>query len=277
MHVANWRCAAQGKHKYWDNNMNKIESIARELFGDSEPCRCGAEHGICLDCVICRAEEKDQLYHPEQGISSVVDATILKADASLQDVSALCETANDYQCAAVCVNSWFSHYVRLRLANPVRNCTVINFPLGASCLEAVIESAKAAIFHGVEEIDMVQSLSAIRSAHPKLSYQMVKAVASICHREEVTLKVILETCLLSEEEIITSCLYAKKAGADFVKSSTGFGSAGAEVEIIRLMRRCVGPKMGVKASGGIRDRDTALAMLNAGANRIGASSVLNLI
>ena len=102
-------------------------------------------------------------------------------------------------------------------------------------------------------------------------------MADICWQEEVSLKVILETCYLTEDEIIISCLYAKKAGADFVKTSTGFGTAGATIEHVKLMRRCVGPKIGVKASGGIRDRETALAMLNAGANRIGASNVLNLI
>lgn len=257
--------------------MNKIESIARSLFADAEDCRCNAEHKICLQCAVCRAEQPDQTWDPAQGIASVVDATILKADACLQDVNALCEMANDHQCASVCVNSWFSHFVRLRLTNPVRNCTVINFPLGASCLEAVIEEAHSVILHGVEEIDLVQNLSAVRSGHPKLSYEMVRAVAAVCRKDEVLLKVIIETCLLDEDEIIRSCLYAKKAGADFVKSSTGFGSAGAKVENISLMRRCVGPKMGVKASGGIRDRSTALAMLEAGANRIGASNVMNLL
>lgn len=257
--------------------MNKIESIARQLVTYFEDCRCGAEHKICLQCTVCRAELPDQLWDADQGIAPVVDATLLKADASLDDVNALCETANNNQCASVCVNSWFSHVVRLRLANAVHNCTVINFPLGASCLEAVLNEAHAVIGHGVEEIDLVQNLSALRSGHPKLSYEMMRKVADICWQEEVSLKVILETCYLTEDEIIISCLYAKKAGADFVKTSTGFGTAGATIEHVKLMRRCVGPKIGVKASGGIRDRETALAMLNAGANRIGASNVLNLL
>lgn len=257
--------------------MNKIESIAKRLFPNDKPCRCGAEHGVCLQCAVCRADQPDQLWDPTQGIASAVDATVLKATASQEDVNSLCEVANDHHCASVCVNSWFSHIVRLRLANPVRNCTVINFPLGAGCLEAVVEEAKAVILHGVQEVDMVQSLSAIRSGHPKLSYDIVKAVAEVCRKEGVLLKVILETCYLTEDEIILSCLYAKKAGAEFVKTSTGFGTDGATVENIKLMRRCVGPKLGVKASGGIRDRATALAMLEAGANRIGASSVQALL
>lgn len=257
--------------------MNKIETIARRLFPDSGPSRCGGEHGICLKCAVCRADKPDQLWDPSKGIASAVDATILKADAGQEDVNTLCEVANDHSCASVCVNSWFSHLVRLRLATPVKNCTVINFPLGAGCLEAVVEEARAVIQHGVEEVDMVQSLSAIRSGHPKLSYDIVKAVAKVCRKEKVLLKVILETCYLSEDEIISSCLYIKKAGAEFVKTSTGFGSAGASIENIKLMRACVGPKLGVKASGGIRDRATAIAMLEAGANRIGASSVQALI
>ncbi|HNZ06574.1 MAG: deoxyribose-phosphate aldolase [Candidatus Cloacimonetes bacterium] len=257
--------------------MNKIEAIARRLFPNNELCRCGGDHVICLQCAVCRADQPDQLWNPSQGIAAVIDATVLKANASQEEVNTLCEVANDHHCASVCVNSWFSHIVRLRLANPVKNCTVINFPLGAGCLEAVVEEAKAVIQHGVQEVDMVQSLSAIRSGHPKLSYDIVKAVAEVCRKEEVRLKVILETCYLSEDEIIASCLYAKKAGADFVKTSTGFGSAGATVEHIKLMRQSVGPKLGVKASGGIRDRATALAMLSAGANRIGASSVQALI
>jgi len=257
--------------------MNFIETIAKRHFVDAGPCRCGGEHGICLQCAVCRTELPDQLWNPDQGIAAAIDATILKAEANQEDVNALCEVANNNNCASVCVNSWFSHILRLRLANPVRNCTVINFPLGAGCLEAVVEEARSVIIHGVEEVDMVQSLSAIKSGHPKLSYDIVKAVAEVCHHEGVLLKVILETCYLNEEEIILSCLMAKKAGADFVKTSTGFGTAGASVENISLMRRCVGPKLGVKASGGIRDRATALAMLNAGANRIGASSVQALL
>ena len=159
----------------------------------------------------------------------------------------------------------------------LENCSVINFPLGASSLEAVEAEVTSILEHGIEEVDMVQSLSAVKSGLPKLSYDMIHSVASICYKRDAVLKVIVETCVLSEEELIISCLYAKKAGADFVKTSTGFGSAGAKLEDVELMRRCVGPKMGVKASGGIRDRETALAMLEAGANRIGASNVLALL
>lgn len=257
--------------------MSKIKDIAIRLFGSNEPCRCGGEHGICLHCAVCRANEPDQLYNPAQSISHYVDATVLKADATQDDVSALCDMANDYKCASVCVNSFFSHFVRLRLNASVKSCTVINFPLGANCLEAVVEEARAVIGHDIGELDMVQNISAVKSGHPNLSYDMIKAVADVCRKNQVLLKVILETCFLSEDEIIVSCLYAKKAGAEFVKTSTGFGTAGATAENVSLMRRCVGPKYGVKASGGVRSREQALAMLASGANRIGASSVQALL
>lgn len=257
--------------------MKEIRDIAIRLFGQSSPCHCGGQHEICLNCVKCRAEKPDQLYNPALGIASAIDATILKADANLDDVNALCDTANDHKCASVCVNSWFSHYVRLRLTHPVKSCTVINFPLGANCLEAVLEEARAVLTHGVQEVDMVQNIAALRSGHWLPNFEMIKAVAAVCHKSGAILKVILETCLLSTEQIIISCLYAKKAGADFVKTSTGFGSAGATEDHIRLMRSVVGPKLGVKASGGVRTRSQAEAMLDAGANRIGASSVTALL
>jgi len=257
--------------------MNDIKAIAVRLFGDSAPCRCGGAHKICLNCVQCSADKPDQLYNPASGIAAVIDATILKSDATLDDVNSLCDTANDHKCASVCVNSWFSHYVRLRLTHPVKSCTVINFPLGANCLEAIVEEARAVLGHGVQEVDMVQNVAALRSGHPMPNYEAIKATAKECHAAGAILKVILETCLLTPEQIIISCLYAKKAGADFVKTSTGFGSAGATEENISLMRATVGPKLGVKASGGIRNRQQAEAMLAAGANRIGASSVTALL
>jgi deoxyribose-phosphate aldolase len=257
--------------------MNKIETIARRLFGDNEPCKCGGGHGICLGCAVCRASSPDQLYDPAQGIASIIDATVLKADATQTDVNALCDLAVEHKCASVCVNSHFSHPLQLRLSSAVKSCTVINFPLGAGSLEAVVAEAKAVINAGIEELDMVQNLSAVKSGHPIQSYELIKRVAELARSANVLLKVILETCFLSEEEIIVCSLYAKKAGAEFVKTSTGFGSAGATEHNMKLMRKTVGPKLGVKASGGIRTRETALAMIAAGANRIGASSVTALL
>jgi len=257
--------------------MNKIETIARKLFGDNPPCRCGGGHQICLGCAVCRAGMPDMIFDPAQGVASIIDATLLKADATQEEVNALCDLANDYKCASVCVNSHFSHPLQLRLSSSVKSCTVINFPLGAGYMYAVVAEAMAVINTGIEELDMVQNLSAVKSGQPNLSYNLIRSVAELCRANKVLLKVILETCYLSEDEIITCCLYAKKAGAEFVKTSTGFGSAGASVENVRLMRETVGPKLGVKASGGIRTREQALQMIAAGANRIGASAVKALV
>lgn len=257
--------------------MNQIETIARRLFGDGQPCKCGGGHQVCLNCAVCRAEKPDQIYNPEAGIASILDATLLRADATQSEVNALCDLANDYKCAAVCVNSHFSHPLQLRLSASVKSCTVINFPLGAGYRYAVGAEALAVINTGIEELDMVQNLSAVKSGHPLHSYELVKGIAELTRSNGVLLKVILETCYLSPEEIIACALYAKKAGAEFVKSSTGYGSAGATVENIRLMRDTVGPKIGVKASGGIKTREQALAMIAAGANRIGASNVTALV
>lgn len=149
--------------------------------------------------------------------------------------------------------------------------------MGAGDNEAVCAEAEAVIALGVEELDMVMNLPAMLSREYEENLDCITAVAALCIQNNVLLKVILETCYLDEEQIILACLQAKKAGADFVKTSTGFGSAGASVANIALMRATVGPKMGVKASGGIRDRETAIAMISAGANRIGASSVKALI
>ncbi len=257
--------------------MNQIETIARNLFGDNPPCRCGGGHQICLGCAVCRADLPDRTYDPNQGIAAVIDATVLKANATQEEVNALCDLANDYKCASVCVNSHFSHPLQLRLSAAVKSCTVINFPLGAGYKYAVVAEALAVINTGIEELDMVQNLSAVKSGVPLQSYELVRAVAELCRANGVLLKVILETCYLSEAEIIASCLHAKKAGAEFVKTSTGFGPAGATVENVKLMRETVGPKLGVKASGGIRTKEQALAMLAAGASRIGASSVTALV
>lgn len=253
--------------------MNKIVTIATQLFGLSEPCKCGGAHEICLKCQVCRASEPDELYDSKQSLASIIDATILKATASEADVTALCETANQHRTASVCINSHFLPLIAKLLKNGVKRCTVINFPLGANSPAAITAEALAALDSGAEEVDMVQNLSAIFSDDLDAAYASVNETAKLCISRHALLKVILETCYLDEEQIIKSCLIAKKAGTKFVKTSTGFGTNGATEEAIALMRKVVGPKFGVKASGGIRNREQALAMVAAGANRIGASSV----
>lgn len=257
--------------------MNSIPEIAIKFFGENRPCLCGGAHQVCLNCAVCRANDPDELFNPEDGIASIIDATILKADATTRDISALCETANKHHTASVCVNSYFIPQVKKLLNTDVKSCTVINFPLGAGSRKAVKKEAKAVIEAGVQEVDMVQNISAVKSQDWDMALETIKAVSIQCIENRLLLKVILETCFLDREEIIISCLMAKKAGAKFVKTSTGFGTAGATAENIALMREVVGPKLGVKASGGIRDKATAELMVKSGANRIGASSVTAIL
>ncbi|MDD4309969.1 MAG: deoxyribose-phosphate aldolase [Candidatus Cloacimonetes bacterium] len=256
--------------------MNKIADIAKDLFGDNTPCKCGGSHQICLKCHRCRANDDDNLYHQDKGMASIIDATILRADATNSDVEALIAVANQYETASVCINSHFIPLIKLLLKPQIKSCTVINFPLGASSVDCIAAEAEAALNAGVDEVDMVQNLSALLSGDYSNALRSIQGVVNLCAGRGI-LKVILETCYLSGEQIIISCLLAKKAGADFVKTSTGFGSAGATPENIALMRQVVGSKMGVKASGGIRNRAMAVQMIEAGASRIGASSVSAIV
>ncbi len=265
------------KNKNRRISMQKISEIAIRLFGDNQPCRCGGAHGICLRCEVCRADKPDQLYQSEQSIASIIDATILKATATIEDVTELCRVANLHRTASVCINSNFIPLIKKLLQPEVKSCTVINFPLGAGSEKAIAKEAEAVLDAGVNEVDMVQNLSAVLSGDFDTAFQSVNSVARLCISQRALLKVIIETCYLSEEQLIISCLLAKKAGADYVKTSTGFGTAGATPENITLMRLVVGPKLGVKASGGIKTREQAMALIASGANRIGASSVTALL
>ena len=256
--------------------MKQISFIAKKYFPSKQVARCGGAHEICLNCAICRAQEPDELFHPADGIASIIDATLLKADATAEDIRALCEMANSYKTASVCVNSFYIPLVKSLLTG-VKSCTVINFPIGAGSRDAVRLEAAAVLKAKVDEVDMVQNLSALKSGDIAENLATTEAVAELCQMAGALLKVIIETCYLSKEELILSCLIGKKAGAKYVKTSTGFGTAGATAEDIALMRAVVGPKLGVKASGGIRAKDSAQKMIAAGANRIGASSVSALI
>lgn len=257
--------------------MKEIKEIAVKLFGPNHKCGCGGGHEICLDCHVCRVDEPNQLWDENLPISDYLDATILKADAVEADIKSLCDYAAKSQCKAVCINSHFLPFAKSRLKDKVASCTVINFPLGSGTNLAVLAEAEAVLDEDIHELDMVQNLPALRSGYWQEAYQGILEVKKACEENGSLLKVIIETCFLSREQIIISCLIAKKAGADFVKTSTGFGSGGATVENIKLMRKIVGPKLGVKASGGVRTREDALAMLKAGANRIGTSNAKAII
>jgi deoxyribose-phosphate aldolase len=208
-----------------------------------------------------------------------IDHTLLRPDATHADLHALCEEAKKYGVASVCVNSLNVWYVHKELKGTgIRTCSVVGFPLGAMASAAKAFEASCALEDGAEEIDMVMDIASAKAGNwPKVK-EDIEDVLDACEASGgALLKVILECCLLTDEEKRQACLTAKEAGADFVKTSTGFAKGGATVEDIRLMRETVGPEMGVKASGGIRDYETACAMIEAGASRIGTSSTAKIL
>ena len=208
-------------------------------------------------------------------VNSYIDHTLLKADANKEQILSLIDEAKKYEFASVCVNpTWVKTAAELLKDSSVKVCTVIGFPLGASTSAVKAFEAKDAISNGADEIDMVINIGWVKSQQWEKVQEDIQAVFDIC--QAVPLKVILETCLLSEAEIIKLCEICKTIGVAFVKTSTGFNKAGATVEHVALMKRTVG-EMGVKASGGIRDTQTALNMIEAGASRIGASAGIAIL
>jgi deoxyribose-phosphate aldolase len=208
-----------------------------------------------------------------QNVVRMIDHTLLKADATKKEVVKLVEEAKEYLFASVCVNpTWVKTAAEMLAGTPeVKVCTVIGFPLGASTSETKAFETKNAIENGANEIDMVINIAALKDMQDDLVENDIRAVVEAAAGKAIV-KVIIETCLLTNEEKVRACKLSVKAGADFVKTSTGFSTGGATVEDIRLMRETVGPEIGVKASGGVRSREDALAMVEAGATRIGASS-----
>lgn len=208
-------------------------------------------------------------------IASLIDHTLLKPEAMARQVEMLCFEAKEYGFASVCVNSWYVPLaVELLRDSDIPVCTVVGFPLGASLPTVKAHEAEQAIAHGAREIDMVIPIGALRSRDIVGVFEDISDVAYVCHQhpDEVICKVIIEAALLTETEKVIACQLAKLAGADFVKTSTGFSTGGATVEDVALMREVVGDGMGVKASGGVRTLEQAQAIVAAGANRIGASA-----
>ncbi len=213
-----------------------------------------------------------------QQIAGTIDHTLLKANATRAEIEKLAEEAKKYSFASVCVNpTWVKTAAQLLADSPnVKVCTVIGFPLGAATSATKAFETKDAIENGATEVDMVINIGALKDKQDDLVEQDIRAVVEAAKGKALT-KVIIETCLLTEEERVRACQLAVKAGADFVKTSTGFSTGGATVEDIRLMRETVGSEIGVKASGGVRSREDALAMIEAGATRIGASSGVAIV
>jgi deoxyribose-phosphate aldolase len=211
-------------------------------------------------------------------LASYIDHTMLKPEATLAEIDQLCADARKFHFASVCVNG--CHVARcaeILKGSGVLVCSVIGFPLGAMATDVKCYEARRAIEDGACEIDMVQNVGALKSKADDIVERDIAAVAEVCHKLGARLKVILETCLLTDEEKVRASGLAKRAGADFVKTSTGFSKGGATAHDIALMRQTVGPTLGVKASGGVRDQKTAKELIDAGATRIGASASVAIV
>lgn len=214
----------------------------------------------------------------DRSIARLIDHTILRPEATRSDVKNVCAEALRFEFAAVCVNPFWAPLAAAELrGSPVNVCTVAGFPLGATSTHAKTAEALASVRDGANEIDMVINIGALRAGERDPVYSDIKAVVQAAGDRGAIVKVIVETALLKDDEKVLACKLAQQAGAAFVKTSTGFSKAGATVEDVQLMRRAVGPTMGVKASGGIRTLEDLRRMIEAGATRVGASASVSII
>jgi deoxyribose-phosphate aldolase len=227
----------------------------------------------CSSSTIVSPASFQQALNSPHAVASLIDHTLLKPEAAERDIVLLCKEAREFAFASVCINPYWVALAADQLSgSSVRVCTVVGFPLGANHSRTKLAEADIALSEGATELDMVQNIGALRSHALDAVQEDIAQIARLAHSRGALLKVILETCLLSEEEKITSCRLASEASADFVKTSTGFSAAGATVADVQLMRQYAGPSVGVKASGGVRTLDALRQMVGAGANRIGTSS-----
>jgi deoxyribose-phosphate aldolase len=276
--------------------VNKIvDQVFRERSLIKKACKSG---GSCSGCGLC------PLHHPEavmnvlnvgaeristglgiqdgeikiSNMAQMIDHTLLKPDATESQILELCKEAKQYSFATVCVNpTWVSFCKNNLLDTKVKVCSVIGFPLGASRTCVKVCETKKAIEDGAEEIDMVINIGRLKSKDHNFVFDDINRVALVCKANNALLKVIIECCLLTDEDKIVACLLAKDAGADFVKTSTGFSTSGAAVSDVALMRKVVGSAIGVKAAGGIRSYEDAISMISSGADRIGASASIKIV
>ncbi len=248
-------------------------------------CAC---HGVLHDCCPTRVRGLLEAGATRLGlhagggrpgeVAGLIDHTLLKPDATRAEVEALCREAAEFQFATVCVNPvWVATARRLLQATPVGVCAVVGFPLGATTADTKHYETRRVIFDGATEVDMVINVGALKSGDLRTVERDIEAVAETCREGGALSKVIIEAALLTDEEKITACTLAKAAGADYVKTSTGFARTGATIADVQLMRRVVGPEMGVKAAGGVRDLEQVKAMAAAGASRIGASAGVKIV
>jgi deoxyribose-phosphate aldolase len=255
------------------------------IDGGEGPCRC---HGVLYEC--CPDRLRGVLdagatrigLHATGGaagdVSAMIDHTLLKPDATRADIDKLCREAAEFHFATVCVNpTWVALAAAKLRGSGVGVCSVVGFPLGATTPDVKHYETRRAIFDGATEIDMVINVGALKSGDLRVAERDIESVVAPCREARVLSKVIIEAALLTDEEKVTACTLAKAAGADYVKTSTGFGPGGATAADVALMRRVVGAEMGVKAAGGVRDLAGLKAMVAAGATRVGASAGVRIV
>jgi len=263
------------------------EVLAAQTSGPGGASRCAC-HSVILDCCperlrgVIDAGATRLGIHAAGGaggsVSGMIDHTLLKPDASRPDIERLCREAAEFHFATVCVNpTWVATAASLLRGSGVGVCSVVGFPLGATPADVKNYETRRAIFDGATEIDMVINIGALKSGDLRTVERDIEAVVEPCRQCGVTSKVIIEAALLTDQEKITACTLSKAAGADFVKTSTGFASGGATAADVALMRRVVGAEMGVKAAGGVRDLEGLNAMVAAGATRVGASAGVKIV
>jgi deoxyribose-phosphate aldolase len=265
-------------------NSNGSAASAAPTFASCQDClgQCAQK---CPEKIMAAIQAGAERFTANLGISGVkseiahlIDHTLLKPEATVQQIAQLCHEAMLYQFASVCINPAHVKLAAQLLQNSeIKVCTVIGFPLGATSTEAKVFETQQALDDGATEIDMVINIGALKGGDDALVERDIAAVVETVHRRGALCKVIIEAALLTDEEKVRACELAKKAGADFVKTSTGFSSGGATIEDVALMRRTVGPKVGVKASGGIRTLAEARNMISAGATRLGVSAGVKII
>ena len=267
-----------------------IEIITEEVMASQAPRpagRCGC-HAVLTDCCpdrlrgVLDAGATRLGVHAAGGapggVAAMIDHTLLKPDATIRDIEKLCREAAEFHFATVCVNpTWVAAAARFLRGSGVGVCSVVGFPLGATTPDVKHYETRRAIFDGATEIDMVINIGALKSADLRTVECDIAGVVDPCRESGVGSKVIIEAALLTDEEKVTASALAKAAGADFVKTSTGFASGGATAADVALMRRVVGADMGVKAAGGVRDLEGLKAMVAAGATRVGASAGVKIV
>jgi deoxyribose-phosphate aldolase len=266
-----------------------IQIIVEEVTAATAPsptrCQC---HSVLYECCPDRIRDVIEAgatrlgLHASGGtagtVAGMIDHTLLKPDATRKDIEALCREAAEYKFASVCVNpTWVAACAQRLKGTSVIVCSVVGFPLGATTPDTKHYETRRAIFDGAREIDMVINVGALKSGDLRTVERDIEAVTAPCRDCGVLSKVIIEAALLTDDEKITACTLAKAAGADYVKTSTGFGPGGATASDVALMRRVVGAEMGVKAAGGVRDLEGLKAMVAAGATRVGASAGVKIV